>query len=187
MSAHKNQHIPDWSFFFFFFFCFSFAPFLSFIFSLTGSSWLSESDPNKGSASDFLFFWPWRSWLRSSSAFLSFLMSCCSVCPSGRSRLGSVKLCLCFSFAFCCSLASNAWDRDSLEALSFSSSPRYLRATWQNWMSCYRFFTSIKAQQLLAHLVACDVWAIQFWWTSHARLFFTILDRWLTLLTLIRS
>ncbi len=127
VSVYKQEHTPDW----YFFICFSFAPFLFFFFSSTGLSWLSESK----TISDFLFLWCWSSGLLFLSAFLFFFTSWCSVCPSGRCCLCSVKLSLCFSFAFCCSLASNAWDRDSFEMLPSSSSPRYL---WQNFPR-YRF------------------------------------------------
>lgn len=128
-SLYKNKNIPDRSFFFF---IVPFEPFLSFFVSLADTSWTSESEPSKDATSDFLFLWCWGSWLWSFSDFLFFLTSCCSVCSSEGCRLCSVKLCFCFSFAFCCSLASNARDRDSFETLPSSSSPRYLWVTRRN-------------------------------------------------------
>ena len=141
--VYKNQHIPDWSFFFFF----SLALFLPFFLSLRGSSLQSESDAKEGSTSDFLFLCGWGFWLLSLSAFLFFLTSCCSVCSSGGCCLCSVKLCFCFSFAFCCSLASNASDRDFFEALPSSSSPRYLWATWWNTNFTVHVLHTSTAQQ----------------------------------------
>lgn len=124
------RHTPDWVFFFFL----SFATFFCFFFSLTGLSSLSESETHKDTTSVFFFLFCGSSSLLSSSAFLFLLTSCCvvgTVC-SGWHCFFSVKLC--FSFAFCCSLASNSWERDSFETLPSSSSPRYLWAVWQGFI-----------------------------------------------------
>lgn len=96
----------------------------------------SESEAGGGTTSDFLFLGCWGCWLQSS--FFLFFLTFCGVCSSGGSGFCSVKLCLCFSFAFCCSLASNAWQRDSFETLPSSSSPRYLWSTWE-----YSFFSPV--------------------------------------------
>jgi len=123
LSTCVCRHTPDWTFFFFFF-CFSLAPILFFLSSSSGSSGSTESESSEGASSDFLFLCRRGSSPPFSSALLFFFTS--------RRSFGSVLLCFSFSFAFCCSLASSTWDRASFGTLSLSSSPRYLRAAWQN-------------------------------------------------------
>lgn len=110
----KIIHTPGRTFFFTLSSAFPITPFF-FFFTLTGSSRLSHSN--------FLFLSCWRSWSPDLFFFLSVFFF---VCSSGGSCLCSVKLFLCLSFAFCCNLRSNAWERDSFVSLLSSSSPRYL-------------------------------------------------------------